>query len=139
MADLTPEGISAIISSIFAGVALILRSRRVQSKAAQTPAEKPTPLEQYAEVPDDPAGQREFMRILMADAIEQRREITSLRTALTEMQGDLAADKTWKSHFLDALGRWLAKIAREYGSRGAVMPMPDGDDLVVLQEVVPRG
>lgn len=132
-------GIVAAAAGIVSGVAVVFGATRQQKKAetaapAHPPIASQTPL---PPVPEDPAGQREFMAILQRDNHDLREELAGFRRTLTEMKTDLEADKAWKVTFLDALGRWLARVFAGW-DHTRPFPLPEGDDLVTLQDVIPR-
>jgi len=141
------QGIQAIIAGIVLGALSWVASRRSENKALNTPAAQP----RHDEPPviplpatQSPEDVLRFMKLVQEDNASLRRELADvkrdnghLHTTLDEMARDIEADKSWKVRFMDALGRYLTKLAHEWGHSGS-FPLPDGEDLITLQDIIPR-
>lgn len=140
------QGIQAIIAGIVLGALTWVASRRNENKALNTPA--PSRKHDDPPVIPLPASQSpeevlKFMKLVQEDNASLRRELKDvkddnahLHRTLEEMARDIEADKSWKVRFMDALGRYLSKLAHEWS--GGAFPLPDGDDLITLQDIIPR-
>lgn len=141
------SGLQALIAGAVVGALTWIASRRSEKKTLNTP----TPQPQHPDPPviplpmsQSPEEVLQFMQLMQQDNASLRREVADLkrdaghlRTTLEEMARDIAADKSWKVRFMDALGRYLTKLAHEWG-RGGAFPLPDGEDLITLQDIIPR-
>jgi predicted RNase H-like nuclease (RuvC/YqgF family) len=144
--DSPDQGIQAIIAGAVLGALTWVASRRSEHKALNTPA--PQPKHDDPPVIPLPASQSpedvlKFMQLVQQDNASLRREVADvkrdnahLQSTLDEMARDIAADKSWKVRFMDALGRYLSKLAHEWS--GGAFPLPDGEDLITLQDIIPR-
>jgi len=140
-------GVAALVTALLFGLAGYVNAKRVESKAQNTPEPATKPRTEPVPLPPVPqtlAEQMQFMELIRADNASLREELgdvkaelAATKVTLQEMQSDLRADKDWKIHFLDALGRWLPRVYHAWGE-GGPFPLPEGDDLITLREVVPR-
>lgn len=129
------QGLAAVILAILTGTAGIVASRRAehkeQSKGPIPVTTGPIPtVSPGLTAALDSDGLTEYLKTVLGDNNDLRERLVRLETTVDQMK---AADTTFRM----ALGRWLGRIYEGWGKQSA-MPMPQGDDLITLREVLPR-
>ncbi len=113
----------------------------VQRNAARKKAEAAS----VPTLPMSPDQQQQFIQTLMQDREqnredkrEDRAQIQANQVSINDLQKQLAERDTRELTFTEALGRWLARLFRDWPP-GFTMPMPEGEDLDTLSHIIPRG
>lgn len=74
--------------------------------------------------------QNEFMALVIADNRNMRTDIAELRQTQSEY-------KAHQEHFLEAVRRYLMKLATAWGVTPGPMPWPDDNDFHILEDTLP--
>lgn len=133
------QGIAALVIALGTAVAGIVTSRRTTKSEEKKPTTAPIPVVPPTPIPATPTEQQRFIESLLERLTAVEESNRRLEGVVRQMQEDQDFVHRREQTFAEALGRWLGRIARDFASRGAMMPLPDPDDMQTLRDIIPRG
>lgn len=133
---------NTIITGVFGLIALFLGGGATVGFVRSNRKPKTEIQQEAAQVDEllaklDGGNLTDLVRTLITENGKQRERLEKIEGTVRQLEEDIDAMRSIDTHFREALGRWLASIFAAWGRVGA-MPMPAGEDLITLREVIPH-
>jgi hypothetical protein len=136
-------GIGALVTAACTGVAILIAAIRGQRKGEKDEVDADPVVNELPPVPKtlDPEGVLTFLAEVRADNVDLRRrdgEKDRKIAALERTLHDMSEEAKISHKVQEAFSRWVVALFGAWG-RTATPPLPEGDDLILLRDFVPRG